>query len=103
MLINIYKHFKLSLAFKTNLILHLVFHGNFCGESVVCVPFLAEVETQIFHFVLGLQVATGLPCVCVAGARRGKLLQDKEGWSDEGRMEMKKEVKREAENSSLLN
>lgn len=65
----------------------LVLHGDFCGERVVGVPFLVEAEAQVLHFVLGLQVAAWLPCICVVGARGGKLLQDTQGWSDDERDE----------------
>lgn len=57
---------------------YLVLHGDLGAQSVARVPFLAEVEAQLVHFELGLQVAAGLPCVGVAGARGGKLLQDRE-------------------------
>lgn len=59
--------------------MYLVLHGDLGGQSVARVPFLTEVEAQLVHFVLGLQVAARLPCVGVAGARGGKLLQDSEG------------------------
>ncbi len=71
---------------------YLVLHGDFCGESIVCVPFLVEVEAQVAHFVLSLQVASWLPCVCVVGARGGKLLPDKRGmewWGGRWRWKMR--------------
>lgn len=58
---------------------YLVLHGDLGGQSVVSVPFLTEVEAQLLHFVLGLQVTPRLSRVSVAGARGGKLLQDSEG------------------------
>lgn len=57
---------------------YLVLYGDLGGQSVVSVPFLTEVEAQLLHFVLGLQVTPRLSCVSVAGARGGKLLQDSE-------------------------
>lgn len=59
--------------------LHLVLHADFCGESIVRVPFLTEVKAQLIHFVLGLKVTSRLSCVGVAGARGGKFLQENEG------------------------
>lgn len=64
--------------------LYLVLHGDFWGQSIVSVPFLAEVEAQLVHLVLGLQVTSRLSRVSVVGAGGGELLQDKAGWSDEG-------------------
>lgn len=58
--------------------MYLVLHGDLGGQSVASAPFLSEVEAQLVHFVLGLQVAARLPCVGVARARGGKLLQDGE-------------------------
>lgn len=58
--------------------MYLVLHGDLGGQGVASVPFLSEVEAQLVHLVLGLQVAAGLPCVGVAGARGGELLQDSE-------------------------
>lgn len=63
--------------------LYLVLHGDFCGESVVRVPFLGEREAQVAHFVLGLQVAPWPSRVCVVGARGGKLLRDKRGGREQ--------------------
>ena len=55
---------------------HLVLHGDLRGQGVVSVPLLVEAEAQVLHFVLGLQVTPGLPCVRVVGAGRGKLLTE---------------------------
>lgn len=57
---------------------YLVLYSDLGGQSVVSVPFLSEVEAQLLHFVLGLQVTPRLSSVSVAGARGGKLLQDSE-------------------------
>lgn len=72
--------------------LHLVLHGDFCGESVVSVPLLGEVEAQVAHFVLGLQVTRWLPWVGVAGAWGGKLLRG-QTWDSVMRSDV--ETKRE--------
>lgn len=37
---------------------YLILYSDFCGEGIVCVPFLVEGEAQLIHFVLGLQVAS---------------------------------------------
>lgn len=61
---------------------YLVLHGDLGGQSVVSVPFLTEVEAQLLHFVLSLQMTPRLSCVSVAGARGSKLLQDNEGGNN---------------------
>lgn len=69
---------------------YLVLHGDLGGQSVASVPFLTEVEAQLVHLVLGLQVASRLPCVGVAGARGGKLLQDSGSGGGHSDLGMKK-------------
>lgn len=53
---------------------HLVLHSDLINQHVVCVPLLADGQAVIRYLVLGLQVASSLPCVHVTEARRVKLL-----------------------------
>lgn len=70
---------KSGRCIRSGMCVYLVLHSDLGGQSVVSVPFLTEVEAQLLHFVLGLQVTPRLSCVSVAGAGGGKLLQDSEG------------------------
>lgn len=87
-------------------VLHLILHGDLCGESVVGVPFLVEAEAQLVQLVLGLQVASRLPCIRVVGAGSGELLQSRQGLFKDGEAEKtrhdKAKGKREEETSSFL-
>lgn len=67
--------------------LHLVLHGDLCGERVIGVPFLVEAKAQLVQLVLGLQVASRLPRVRVVGAGSGELLRSKDGLGKEGEAE----------------